>query len=206
MEMLELTRFFIRVFLLSLLAPLASCASRMETEVTRFHQLPQPAGEVIEVQPADPALQTSLEFNRYADLVGAKLGAQGYKPPVKGKPVDLVARIDYGVVAAPGPVRDHGSAMSVGMGVGGGGHHSAFGFGMSTSVGSSSGGQPAYTRWLHIEIDRISDHKRLFEGRAVSEGKTGDLNRVMPYLVDALFTDFPGVSGGVKTVTVNAPE
>jgi hypothetical protein len=201
-----MSRFFTKICLLPLLALLAACAAKMETEVTRFHQLPAPAAETIELRPVNPALASSLEFNRYADLVGAKFARLGYKPPVKDKPSDLIARIDYGVEPGPGPVRDQRGSTSVSMGMGVGGHHSSFGFGMSTAVGGASAEAPLFTRWIHLEIDRAADNKRLFEGRAVSQGKTGDLNKVMPYLIDALFTDFPGQSGAVKTVTVNAPE
>jgi hypothetical protein len=43
----------------------------------------------------------------------------------------------------------------------------------------------------------------LFEGRAVAEGQRREIAPVMPYLVRALFTGFPGSSG--TTVRVDVP-
>jgi hypothetical protein len=202
----DMHRFILKLPLLLVFLGLTACAAKMETEVTRFHQLPAPAGETIEIEPANPANRNSLEFNQYADLVGSRLGAFGYKLPVKGKPSDLVARIDYGVSQAPGAVRDGQNPVSVGFGMGVGGHHSSFGMGMSTAVGGSTSQGGSYQRWLTLQIDQLSTGKRLFEGRAVSQGKTGDLGRIMPYLVNAMFSDFPGQSGVVKNVTVNVSE
>jgi len=45
----------------------------------------------------------------------------------------------------------------------------------------------------------------VFEGRALSEGLNGQLVPVMPYILDALFKDFPGSSGSTKTVRVEVP-
>ena len=45
----------------------------------------------------------------------------------------------------------------------------------------------------------------LFEGRVESVGKDNRLADVMPYLVQAMFTDFPGTSGVTKQVTINEP-
>lgn len=201
-----MSRFLAKFFFLLLTPLLASCAANLETQVTRFHELTSPVGETIEIQPLNPAYRNSIEFTQYADMIGARLGTVGYKPPVKGEPSVLIAHIDYGVGPGVGGIRQSESPVSVGVGVGGGSHGSGIGIGISSAFGSSSGSGARYVRWLQLNIDRVSDGKRIFEGRAVSEGKTGDLGRIMPFLVDAMFKDFPGRSGESKTVTVNAPE
>jgi len=45
----------------------------------------------------------------------------------------------------------------------------------------------------------------VFEGRAISTGLNGAIEPVMPYMLDAVFQDFPGRSGGTRTVSVKVP-
>ncbi len=201
--MLKIAKRFIPLLLLPLLA---ACASKMTTEVTRFHQLAAPAGQSINVQPMNPAYQNSIEFNQYADLIGDRMSALGYQPPVSGKSSDLMVRIDYGVNKFGNALRDDDNPVSVGVGVGGGSRGSSVGVGISTAFGSSGNDSARFMRWLRVEIDRTSDGVRVFEGNARSEGKTGDLSLVMPYLMDAMFKEFPGKSGATIKVTVDAPE
>jgi len=186
-----------------LMLALGGCAARFSADVTRFHELPAPAGETLQIVAKDPAKADTLEFQRYADLVGEALGRQGYRPPLAGEPSVLIAAIDYGVSQGRQALRDNGGSR-VGVGVGGGSHH--VGVGVSTTFALSGGdGDMVYTRRLSVEISRRSDGKRLFEGRAISEGRTPDLGAVMPLLVEALFTDFPGVSGTTQEVELDAP-
>lgn len=50
---------------------------------------------------------------------------------------------------------------------------------------------------------RTADNQNLFEGRAQSTTRNSDLPFLVPRLVSALFTDFPGNSG--ETVNVRLP-
>ena len=52
-------------------------------------------------------------------------------------------------------------------------------------------------------IIKKSDETVVFEGRTVSVGRTSQLVKVMPYMVEALFQDFPGESGVVSYVSVS---
>jgi len=45
----------------------------------------------------------------------------------------------------------------------------------------------------------------VFEGRVESVGRDKRLPEVMPYLVEALFTDFPGESGVTREIKVEVP-
>ena len=47
--------------------------------------------------------------------------------------------------------------------------------------------------------------KRIFEGTAVSTGTNGQINPVMPYIVQAIFDQFPGASGETRTVRIEVP-
>ncbi len=179
---------------------LAGCADRLTTDVTRFHILAPPAGETLRVVPEDPALADSPEFRAFAQLIGSRLGTYGYRPAPPGTEPDLYARISYGV--RPGPVADPDAAnppVTVGVGVGGYGRH--VGGGISTAFGLSSSTRPLFLRELRLVLVRRADSSVVFEGRASSLGKTDRLGDVMPYLVDAMFKDFPGKSGQTITVT-----
>ena len=180
-----------RLCIVLLLLPLVGCSPRIISEVTRFHTLSPPAAETIEVVALDPTLQNSLEFGQYAEMVGQHLGRTGYQPP-DSSPSRLIARIGYGLhIAQAG--RNSSPRSSVGIGVGSGGHHSGVGIGISMPLGNSEPRQ-SYIRMLSLEIIRRSDGARLYEGHVSSQGPES-LPLIMPYLVDALFQDFPGVSG-----------
>lgn len=85
--------------------------------------------------------------------------------------------------------------LSVGIGVGSGGRRSnvGVGIGMSFPIGNTEARQD-YVRILSLEIIRRSDGVKLYEGQVTNHGQEG-LPLAMPYLVDALFQDFPGESG-----------
>lgn len=179
-------------FLLILLLPLAGCSKTIVSDVTRFHNLSRPDAETIEVFSIDPALQKSLEFGQYAELVGRYLGKAGYSPPPADHPSRFIARIGYGVRLTDG-YDDYGSRSSVGIGVGGGSRHTSVGVGMSFPIGQSEPRQD-YIHILTMDIIRRADGIKLYEGQVTSRSKDS-LTVIMPYLVDAMFRDFPGESG-----------
>ncbi|PCJ38832.1 MAG: hypothetical protein COA81_11855 [Alphaproteobacteria bacterium] len=178
---------------------LTGCSKDIVSDVTRFHNLPAPNAETIEVVSLDPALQNSLEFGQYAELVGRHLGSVGYRP-AKNKPSDLIARITYGARPVDS-LTDNGPRSSVGVGVGGGGHRTGVGVGLSFPIGNSTPEQE-YILLFSLEITRRSDGVKLYEGRVSSRGKES-LALTMPYLVDALFRDFPGKSGTSSRIKVS---
>jgi hypothetical protein len=56
-----------------------------------------------------------------------------------------------------------------------------------------------------MKIDRRVDGQRLFEGRAEAISRSNRLQYLVPNLVDAMFTDFPGNSGETVRISI-APE
>ena len=62
-----------------------------------------------------------------------------------------------------------------------------------------------YTSDLSMKIDRAADKQRLFEGKAEAISTSNRLQYLVPNLVDAMFTDFPGESGRTVRISV-APE
>jgi len=179
------------IYIVLFIIPLTGCSKTITSDVTRFHNLPAPNAETIEVVSRDPKLQNSLEFGKYAELVGWYLGKAGYSPP-KGPSSHFVARISYGIQSTDGVI-DSGPRSSVAIGAGGGSHHSGVSVGISFPLGKNDPRQ-VYIRILSMEIIRRSDGVKLFEGQVTSRGQEG-LPLMMPYMVDALFQDFPGETG-----------
>jgi hypothetical protein len=59
-----------------------------------------------------------------------------------------------------------------------------------------------YPRQLILNIEQAKDGAVVFEGKVKSYGTEDNLNEVMPYLVDAMFQNFPGESGVTRVVTI----
>ena len=62
-----------------------------------------------------------------------------------------------------------------------------------------------YTSGVDMKIDRRVDGVRLFEGKAEAVSRSNKLQYLVPNLVEAMFTNFPGNSGETVRITV-APE
>jgi len=217
----------IRRTLLSIAAPaamllLAGCGEMpFRADVSRFQQMPAPAGQSFTIQAADPRLQGGLEFQQYASLVAARLAEQGYRPAEGGSGATLVVSIDYGVdnghekvVSTPGY---GGPGFGGGYGPWGyGGFGRPFyGRGWYNGWGDPFWYQPLggtqvdsytyYVSFLDVKIRRAADGHALFEGRARARSTDNSLQRLVPNLVEAMFTSFPGRSGEAVLITVPPP-
>ncbi|MEE9434624.1 MAG: DUF4136 domain-containing protein [Sphingorhabdus sp.] len=62
-----------------------------------------------------------------------------------------------------------------------------------------------FTSDLDLKIKRNSDGQSLFEGRAEAKSRSNKLTYLVPNLVEAMFTGFPGSSGETVRISV-APE
>jgi len=209
-----------------LLLALSACASTFRADVSRFQsQLPAPAGQTFAVVAEDPAMAGGIEFATYARLVEARLAQQGYAPVADPARATLLVRFDYGVDKGRERVR------STGFGGGYGGFGPWYGYGRGGYWGGSRfggfggwGGGPwrygwydpffdnggiqsytVYTSGVSLKIDRRVDGQRLFEGQAEAVSTSNRLQYLVPNLVEAMFTNFPGNSGETMRITV-APE
>ena len=59
-----------------------------------------------------------------------------------------------------------------------------------------------YITELAVNIRRKVDNASLFEGKAKARSRTDELGKLVPSLVDAMFTGFPGTSGETVKITV----
>lgn len=205
-----------------LMLALSACTSGLTANVKRFEsQLPAPAGQTFAVVADDPALAGGLEFSQYARLVDARMASLGYTP-ARPENANLLVRFDYGVDKGRERVRQTGFAgdpfWSPWYGYGRGGFYGrpyrSFGYRPYGAWGYGwhdpffDGGVESYTVYtsgIEMKIDSRSDGRRLFEGKAEAVSSSNRLGYLVPNLVEAMFTDFPGQSGETVRITV-APE
>lgn len=193
---------------------LAACApSPFKADVSRFAvPLPAPAGQTFAVVAEDPKLVGGLEFGTYADAVAAELTQLGYVRAASPESADMLVRFDYRVDGGRERVRtDPGVGVGFGPwgrwgGWGGWGGGWGLGFNDPFLGGPDVRSYTIYTSGVEVKIDRRADGQRLFEGRAEAVSRSNRLPRLVPNLVDALFTDFPGNSGETVRITIRDDE
>ncbi|WP_271079472.1 DUF4136 domain-containing protein [Aurantiacibacter sp. MUD61] len=204
---------------------LAACASPFRADVSRFEsQLPAPQGQSFYVVADDPALAGGLEFSLYADEVEEEMAALGYSQAASAEDATLLVRFDYGVdngrerVRSTGfrndpfysPWRTYGRRVAYRDRQGrvriayvptrrwGYGWHDPF-------FGNDVVSYTVYTSGIDLKIDDAATGERLFEGNAQALSQSNRLQYLVPNLVEAMFTDFPGNSGETVRISI-APE
>lgn len=197
-----------RGFLFILVAALlvTGCAARFEADVTRFNDMAAaPAGQSVAVVAKRQDFDKSIEFERYASEIQNRLLAEGFTAPRDGEAPVIFAEVDYGVGQGKPALRDNDNPVSVGVGVAGG-SRGGLGVGLSTGFGIGGGSSaPSYMRYFTLILSRADDGRRIFEGRVVSEGKSTDIAKVMPLMIDAMFENFPGANGETRSISRDMP-
>jgi hypothetical protein len=205
-----------------ILAALAACAAPFNANVQRFSsQLPAPQGQTFAIVAEDQALSGGLEFSQYAGLVANKLQSLGYAPASSPATADLIVRFDYGVDKGREKVRRTGYSDPFWQPWYGSSRYGYYGrpgyyrpfsprgnWGFGFYDPWFDGGYESYTVYISgvsMKIDSRADGKRLFEGRAEAASTSNRLQYLVPNLVEAMFTDFPGNSGETVRISV-APE
>ena len=202
-----------------MVAGLAACAQPFNARVQRFAAaLPAPQGQTFAVVADDPALEGGLEFAQYARLVEGQMAKLGYTPAADRASANLIVRFDYGVDKGRERVRSTGfydPFYSPWYGYGRRGYYGrpvgfrgrgAWGYGFYDpwfDTGYES--YTVYTSGIEVKIDRREGGERLFEGKAEALSTSNRLPYLVPNLVEAIFTDFPGNSGETVRISV-APE
>jgi hypothetical protein len=211
--------------ILTLAAPaallaLGGCATGLPTQVSRYQAMPAPAGQSFVIQAADPEDRGGLEFSRYADLVRRHMIEQGYSEAPSPQAASLIVSLAYGVDDGRQQVVTR-PAMGWGrFGYGGFGYRpywSRFGgYGRLRSpfyygwddpfwwrgYGEEIDVYTVYTSYLDMDIKRAADGESVFEGTARARSRTDELSVLVPNLVEAMFTGFPGNSGETVKITV----
>ena len=202
---------------------LSACATGLRTQVSRYQAMPAPQGQSFVVVPANPADVGGLEFSRYAELVAQQMQAQGYTRAPSINQATMVVQVGYDVgdqqtevVTDPFPTYGYGYGYPYyGRGWGFpyyGRRRSAFMWGWNDPFwyGGYDGFGPydgirTYTYYvseLDMRIRRKADNASLFEGTAKARSRTDNPQKVVPSLVQAMFTGFPGNNGETIKITV----
>jgi hypothetical protein len=195
---------------------LSACATGLNTTVSRYQAMPAPQGQSFIVVPGDGmAANGGLEFQRYAGLVAGQLQARGYVPAADEKTANMVVQLGYGVdngqtkvVSDPFPYRyggGWGDPFWGGYGFPGYGYRSPFYWGWDDPFWYGRGSISSYTEYhsqLDLHIRQAGTNAPLFDGRAQARSETNRLDVLLPSLVEAIFTGFPGQNGETVRITV----
>ena len=207
---------------------LAGCATGFPAKVSRYQAMPAPAGQSFYVLPFNGSEVGGLEFAHYASMVRQAMVAQGYAEAPNPAAATMHVRIGYGVDEGQTEVVRspyYPSSMYGGFGGFGGyygrPYYSRWGYGGYGRYGYRSpfyygwddplwygGGVDSYTVYVsHLDMDirRRVDNASLFEGHAKARSRTDNLQVIVPNLVEAMFTGFPGRSGETVKITVPPP-
>ena len=184
---------------------ISACTESITSTVSRYQAMPAPQGQSFIVVPEGRmAMSGGLEFQRYAGLVAQELQSRGYAPSSSPHSATMVVHLGYEV--GPGQTRYvtdgfvdpfWGPFSRPRFGWGGGyywGWDSPFWGDVDTFI--------EYRSQVELHIRAAGTNQPLFDGRAQARSETNRLDVVVPNLVDALFTGFPGRSGEVVRITI----
>lgn len=196
---------------------LAGCAaSPFSARVTTFQQWPADAvGQSFRFGAAPAEVAGSLEYRSYQDMLRGALSGIGLTEvqawerdarftvsfDYAVQPFDTWAETDAFYAA---PVFSYGYYGRGGPGFGWG-YNMMFPFGAYPHTRTVP--VTAYRATLELAInDRNRGGAQVFQAKARHDGADPDaLPRIMPYLVQAVFTDFPQASGQTRTVHIPRP-
>ena len=194
---------------------LSACAPTLNATVSRYQAMPAPQGQTFSVVPGEGmAARDGLEFQHFAGLVTQQLASRGYTPAANAGSANLIVQLGYGVdhgqvryFADPFWNDFHGGVWGRSFYRPWGWRRSGFGFGFGLGDPFMDDGVTSYVEY-HGEVDlhirAAGSGQPLFDGRAQARSDTNRLDVLVPNLVNALFTGFPGQSGEVIKITVPA--
>ena len=195
---------------------LSACAQNLHTEVTRYQVMPAPAGQTFVVVPdGGMASNGGLEFQRYAALVAQQLEARGYRPATNLQSANMVVALGYGV--DQGQMRYQSDPFGYdpfygpssrfyypGFGRFGWGSPYYYGWYGGYGLGYGTTSYLEYHSQAELHIRAAATNQPLFDGRAQARSETNRLHVLIPHLVEALFTGFPGQNGETVKITIPA--
>jgi hypothetical protein len=191
----------------------SACAGSITSTVSRYQAMPAPQGQTFFVVPGEGmAANGGLEFQRYAGLVAQQMQARGYTPAASPQSATMLVQLGY--IVDKGQVRYvedpfyrsrlydpfYYSPF----------YYPRFGYRSRFSYGWNDpfwygGGVDSYVEYhsqvdLHIRAARTN--QPLFDGRAQARSETNRLDVVIPSMVEAMFSGFPGRSGETVKITI----
>ena len=199
---------------------LGGCATTIRSDVTTFHQWPAQIADKSYVFEAPPAMDNTLEYQSYQNLVRGQLAQLGFREAPAGPAAlkvsmrftttDVPVRVVEPAISMyagypfyPGyPYYRHGPRFGPRFGVRGrwaGWHHPFYDPFWNPFPAYEVSIQHQYRRELQVSIKDASD-KRLFDVTVHNMSRELSTPAVMPALVQSAFAGFPGPSGGVRRI------
>jgi hypothetical protein len=197
---------------------LSGCAGFVKSDVEVFHQLGETATPMTYIFVPLKGQENSLEFKTYAELIRQELSKYQYKEVTSGEKPNVLIAFGYGIDSGKEKLRSvpifGQTGVSSSTTYGTLSTHGNYGTYSGTTtyaptygiVGSSTVSRTEYSRglWLYIvDAESVGTEQLnvLYEGSVKSTGKSSQLSRIMPAMVEALFKKFPGKSGETRTET-----
>ena len=197
---------------LLLAAALTGCAlgpQFVRTEVTNYNEWPTLPTNRSYTFARTLEFQASLEVKSYEDIVRDELAAQGFRYVQDRDQAELIVTLRPSTNGNRVRVSDPWADPFWGYGGFYGGFYGRRGYGWYDPFwspfygGFNYGTIEIFNRRLEMDIDSKSvAGRRYYEGRVESAGQSASFKEVAPYLVRALFTEFPGNNGQTRRVDV----
>ena len=199
--MLGVHKFFLMLILPMLVA---ACSTGVDCDVVAYHTLGAPQGEKVRIVHQDPTITGTPEFNYFAAQIQTRLEQSGYTRAGSGGS-DLIFAIKYDFGEGPDEIvrlprchtqyrflhEDYGSPYYRGL----------------ECYNDTVELQSSYTHFMQVKIYRPIEPgdpgEVIYEGMVHSVSLNDSLEAMMPYLIAALFDDFPGESGEIRSVIVD---
>jgi hypothetical protein len=184
-----------RSFILAFSLVLGGCAASLSpVEVTRFH-----VDTRIAPGPALIQIDQTLEAAAYGAAVKQALSRIGFGDLQNTEKPVYFAKTEFIRTS-----RQQAKRPPVTVGIGGGSFGGNVGIGVGTSIGLGAKTEQIVTTRLSVQLITARDGKAVWEGRAQTEARANapaaQPGLAAEKLANALFKDFPGVSG--QTITV----
>lgn len=211
--------------LLMLAVAISGCGTIVKSNITVFHKLPQ-QNKVVEYAFVPYSYQkNSLEYATYMGYIKQELAKHNYALVPRSQ-ASVYVKLDYAI--GNGKVKTESIPTYGKTGVSGsttyatdnsygtlnnyGSYGTYNGTSSSTSrttytptygvTGSRSYSVTHYTRKVKLQMINKKTNQSVYEAKITSEGRSGQIGSVMPYMIKALFKDFPGKSGSTKQVSI----
>lgn len=197
------------IWLAAALLSLGGCASTLSARVTTYQQWPVGAqGEYYRIVPG-PNQSDNLQFGAFSDMLRAAIGPTGLREAVQGAEARFEVRIEYDNPVRQVWVQRYDDAYLYPGWPAFGGYYGGWG---------RWGGGVFYTpRVVNVPVDvyrntltvtlfdLFADGQEVYRATAVNNSRDESLDAVMPYLMQAIFDDFPGNNGQVREVRYELP-
>jgi hypothetical protein len=211
--------FKLTIVLMLIAALLPGCSKHIRSDVSVFHRILEASTPTTYVCIPLEGQENDLEYLTYQDLIRKQLVEHQYREVNINENPDVAIAYLYGV--------DNGTQKLSSIPVfGKTGIASSDTFGTINIYGNSGtfSGITTYTPTYGIkgyQTYSTTDYRRgfflyivdarsfggeklnvLYQGSAISEGRSANLSQVMPAMIKALFREFPGVSGETRRESI----